>query len=269
MTNCASVVVLLIACLAYSGVWVEHHAFAATVNEIDMTPQGADHEQFPSRSYNKAIYSSDANGFLRRLDQHGNKIWQRRFQGWVYPPALLRNRLITAGSDAILWGLEPNSGEIRWSMELPQEAVYRVIAAVNLAIVTTFDGSITAVDADGNVVWVKKFEVASSSPLYSSGRLYLPGFDGRIRTLKAENGQTLWISNSVGRVVTEPSAYSQYIYIAAEPAALHVLDADSGHLVKTYPLPADPIGPITQHSTGIRLFHEQKGQQPLLYSLSR
>lgn len=261
------IIVFLFSALVSLGVGNMDIVVAADETEVSVSQ--ASHDQFPPRTYNNATYRADTNGMLRRYDQHENIVWQRHFQGWVYPPALLQNRLITAGSEAILWGLDADSGEIIWSIKLPQEAVYRVTIANNIAIVTTFDGSITAVNAEGKVLWEKKFEVASGSPLSHSGHLYLPGFDGRIRTLEAATGQIVWVSDRVGQIVAEPSAYGQHIYVASEPAALHVLNAANGHLIRTHLLPADPVGPITQHTSNIQLFLEQKGHPPIPHFVIR
>ena len=140
------------------------------------------------------VFVSDTGGLVRALRaSDGHLIWQRTLSAWVYPPALADGVLVAGGQAHRLWGLDQANGRTLWERSLPQESVYRPVAAGELVVVTTYSGDVLALfPKDGGLVWSLQDPAPSQSPVLSQGRLLLLGLDGHLRARRAGDGRLLW-----------------------------------------------------------------------------
>jgi len=206
----------------------------------------ADGLVFPPTVADGVVYASDQHGRFRALDlDSGRVLWQRRFSGWSYPPAVIGDRLVTGGRDGVVRGLDVADGTTRWRLSVEQELVYRPVAAGQLAIVTTFDGTVTAIDREGRRVWSVRDPAASFSPAVAGDLVLLGGWDGRLRARRRHTGDLVW-ERDIGagqlNLPARPGPEGDTLGLATPDGEMLLLDRATGRIKhRTAPMP-DAIG---------------------------
>jgi len=226
------------------------HVFEATTGERRWQWRG-NGLVFPPTVANGVVFASDEHGRLRAMDLGtGRVLWQRRFDGWSYPPAVIGDRLVTGGRDGVVRALDPADGATRWQQPLEQELVYRPVAAGGLAIVTTFDGAVTAFDREGERVWTARDPVPSFSPAVAGDLLVFGGWDGRLRARRLETGELVWTQDIGGGQLelpagTEPGGTR--VGVRSPGGELLLLDRESGDIRHRTPSRDGQIGAPFHH----------------------
>lgn len=198
---------------------------------------------FPPVVAGGTAYAGDAAGGFAALEAAtGAPRWRRAFPGWTYPPALVGEILVTGGREGVLRGLDRASGATRWRLELGGEPVYRPVATATGALVTTFDGSVLTVNADGDVVWRVRDAVASGTPAVADGRAYLPGLDGRVRARRTADGALLWTRDLGAPAVGPGHAAMGRLGLTTRDGDVLVLDTANGARCTRAAPPGAPRG---------------------------
>ncbi len=194
-------------------------------------------------------YIGGQDGKLRAVTvESGTELWSIPLAGdWVYSPAIIGNTLVTGGQSAIVWGINRKNGATVWQHTLPQELVFSPVDAGNgTAIVTSFDGVVTALDViTGEATWSQQLPVASLNPTVSTGRVHLPGLDGVIRTLSLNTGSILW-QRALGTPLSgRPLVHAGRLITISNSGILLLLDLATGEVIKKQQLDGEPIGGAT------------------------
>lgn len=238
------------------------HAFEAASGERRWHWRGEGLVFTPSVDRDTA-YVADQHGQLLALDlATGATRWQRDLDGWSYPPAIVAGRLVTGGREGVVRALDPADGRTLWRHELKQELVYRPVAAGDLAVITTFDGRILALDPEGNTVWTSRDPVASFSPVAAGDHLLFGGMDGRLRARHVGDGRLAWQVEAVGPLALparHQAREAQAALLDADGNAI-VVDMRNGNVMVRLSMPGKPVSaPLYRHAEGWIVFFREHG----------
>lgn len=238
------------------------HAFHAASGEQRWHWRGKGLTFTPSVDRDTA-YVADQEGRLLALDlATGAPRWQRELAGWSYPPAIVAGRLVTGGREGVVRALDPADGQTLWRRELQQELVYRPVAVDDMAVITTFDGRILALDAEGTTIWTARDPVASFSPVPAGDLLLFGGMDGRLRARHVDDGRLVWQVEATGPLALPARQHapgSQAALVDADGNAI-VVDMRSGEVVLRTPLPGKPVSaPLYRDAGGWVAFSRRGG----------
>ncbi|MDD2823347.1 MAG: PQQ-binding-like beta-propeller repeat protein [Candidatus Daviesbacteria bacterium] len=94
--------------------------------------------------------------------------------------------------------LNANVGRVVWKFEADGSILNSAAAYDNKVFFATLNGSVYAVDMNGNQVWQKKLnqEGFSAAPLIADNKIMLGGHDGIFYGLNPDNGNVLWSYNT-------------------------------------------------------------------------
>lgn len=203
---------------------------------------------FPPAAANDIAYIGGIDGSVRAVSiADGHLIWRHDYSGWIYTPAIFQDRLIVGGKEGVLRGIDARTGNQLWEKVLPQELVYRPIAAPDGRVVATlFSGEVLMLDAtDGKILWRVKSQTPSFSPAISNGRLYFGTFDGRVQARALSDGHLIWEQQLNGRLHYLPHITNDVVLVATNQAELAAYDARTGkrlwHHKDIHELIAGPI----------------------------
>ncbi len=210
-------------------------------------------------------YVASINGTLYALvADSGQLIWQKRISnGWIYPPAIIGNRLISGGQDGAIQAIDMANGELHWRYDVGQELVFRPVATHSgSVIVTTFAGKVFAIDGlSGQLRWQQQHSVASFSPVVSQGLIYLSGYDNQLRVLESDKGELLWHRALPGRPSNTPQIDSTRILFLTQEGRYLLLNKSTGQ-----PLTQGNINTTTPGALLLEnqppLFFSQHGNTP-------
>lgn len=184
----------------------------------------------PTVSLQKAYVASEKGELLSIDLGDGRAHWQQQFSGWIYPPALLSDRLVTGGQAGKVWGLSPKTGGIIWQVDLGQELVYRPIALNSTqVIVATFDADIILLNVKtGQTIWKMNNAVVSRDPLVVGNHIYIADMEGTVTSLNTQTGDVEWRSESSVRPPLPLSADGQSLLLANEAGAYTLFNIETG-----------------------------------------
>lgn len=196
---------------------------------IEGTPLLHDRQLFVPLSWGrKALVAYDlANGRVR---------WAER-QGDVQGGLLLSGEtLVVAMFHGPVRGLEPRSGEPRWTYAWPDAMSARhvtpVEAAPGVAVVVDDAGLVVALEsATGAVRWRRALEApVHATPAAAGGLLYVATTAGRLVALDATTGAERWrlqLANAAVRL-TAPAVDGGTVYVGGTDGVLRALEAATG-----------------------------------------
>jgi outer membrane protein assembly factor BamB len=216
---------------------------------------------------NRHLYLANRNGALQSFDTStGTLLWERRFAGWIYPPAYCDDLLLTGGSEGVLWGVDASDGQIRWSFPLGQELVYSpLIFANELIIATTFNREVFALDPAGELVWRQGYETIMTESLVLGELLIFYGLDHQIHAVNAYHGDEVWQRHLPEALAVRMRHDQGYLLLALESGQVWVVEPVSGELASVYQLPGEPIASPQLFNNGILGFiRTLDGPMPVL-----
>ncbi len=234
------------------------------------------------------VYLARSDGILekRRADS-GKIIWSRSLaDGWVYPPLVQHNHIITGGQNRIIWVLDARTGMIRDSVTLDQELVAPLFHVNERFISSTFDGQLRAFrinQQSGRIkpVWRAQLDAPAFSYVSDSEHFVAADMGGKLHSLDPETGQLRWQKTVHQNALFWNTLYRHSLISLTESGSLTILDIDSGKLKKQLQFDRQYIqAPIVQGDT-VALYDitgavqhltsdvlsGSRGQSPLLYSL--
>ncbi|KJV99310.1 PQQ-binding-like beta-propeller repeat protein [Anaplasma phagocytophilum] len=167
----------------------------------------------------------------------------------VYSSSLIHSRgVILCAIDNVLYGLDPSTGQVKWSSTL------RNFISGNLVLLNegqsvafmTIDGYLCVFDVEtGGLLWHREessVQVRVKSDLsvaYSSGKHYvivvLP--DGRVLCLDSYSGDKMWESElrrrsmgSIGSIEITPVVAGSEVFVVDDSGALSSIDLETGKI---------------------------------------
>ena len=179
------------------------------------------------------VYLARSDGFVeKRLAQTGELLWSQKLaSGWVYPPVIIDDKVITGGQDRMVWVMGAQSGTVEQSFELGQEIVAPLIGIDGTFIAGTFDSELTAfIPGQSKAVWKTRLSAPAFNLQSEGSKLIASSMDGSISAIEAKSGELLWNHT--------PYANAQYwnlisgttIYSLNNLGSLNILDSNTGRL---------------------------------------
>ena len=187
---------------------------------------------------NRILYAPIADGkrTLIAYDiERGARAWSARL-GPVEAGLLLDGgTLVAAGLDGRVHGLDPASGEARWTAT-PDSAAGFFAAPVTLAegqvAVADDRGRVTALDVQtGATLWTRDIGLpVYETPASGDGRLFVPTTRGYLVALDAATGETVWAFETGDATVrfSPPAVAAGRVVVGASDGRLRSLDAATG-----------------------------------------
>ncbi len=95
-----------------------------------------------------------------------------------------------------------------------------------------------ALDAEtGSTVWTGRVGgLGYTTPAVSGGRVFVGGFDGRIRALRATSGSELWSTQLEGRILGAPVLIGENVFVSTLEKRTYAVRASDGKIVWRLPL---------------------------------
>lgn len=230
-------------------------------------------EVFAPVLYGDTAYIADRKGVLRAVNaSSGEEYWRKGLgDGWIYPPAVIGDLLVTGGQDTRVWALDANTGVQRWVTKLEQELVYRPVATGNeRVVVTTFSGDVIALDAaDGGESWRASFATPSLSPILIDSNIVMGSLGGVVRALNQQSGELVWDQALGGRLIAPIMEKEGVLLALTDGSKYHFLKSDTGEVIRQGQLSGEPMGGrlLSEKEAIIFLSNRNSlGQTPVLVS---
>ena len=168
-----------------------------------------------------AIFFNTSDGWVVAIDGHGTEIWSRQLmrtkasggapvpERFEAPIACFDSMVLLGSSHGTLYALDTTTGETRWTYDMGGP----VLGTVNL--------------------------LHASSDTDSDRLVVIDQDDGALQCLDAATGQALWRTEEIDRCDGSPSVGDGSIVFGSCAAALHVVSASDGALLRNIELGDD------------------------------
>ena len=185
------------------------------------------------------IFLARSDGILekRRADS-GEIIWSRSLaDGWVYPPVIQNDIIITGGQNRIVWILDEETGHTLDTVSLSQELVAPLFQHGKLFIGSTFDGQLSAFSFNRQshrteAAWQAHLDAPAFSYVSDSEHFVTADMGGKLNSLDPENGFLRWQASVHQNAFFWNTLHRQSLFSLTETGSLSVLDINSGRLQK-------------------------------------
>ncbi len=158
-------------------------------------------------------------------------------------PILLQNKLLIGFASGKLIAIDLHSGKNLWetvvAMPTGRSEVERLVdlaadpvSQESLIYVSSYQGGLSAVAADGNIVW-RNEKLSSASGLNSDGRyVYLTDNNSDVWQVDPRSGGTLWKQAELHyRLLTAPVVAGEWLLVGDYQGYLHWLSRNDGRLL--------------------------------------
>ena len=109
-------------------------------------------------------------------------------------PLMLGDRMIVADRSGVVTALNLADGDSIWDTDLDVVLTGGVGGDADNYIVTTRDGEVISLDAQGQVNWRQQVSSEVLVPaVVVAGRVIIRGVDGQIKALSVDKGEQLWV----------------------------------------------------------------------------
>jgi outer membrane protein assembly factor BamB len=185
---------------AAAGATIEHAWSADVDHRQPRSPQGFSLPTTVGRGSSALVVSGGRDGWAHILDAGGAEVRRVSLDAPCDSgAATLANGLVVLGDvKAVLYGIDPQTGTIRWRFQLSAPLVGTPVVAGNDVLVQTSDNRLYRISADGHKQWsVAEYATGlgfylSSSPLLHDGVVYAFFVNGDAVAVNAANGDLLW-----------------------------------------------------------------------------
>ncbi|MCG8426026.1 MAG: PQQ-like beta-propeller repeat protein [Chromatiales bacterium] len=216
-------------------------------------------------------YISSEDGKLTALDiAQGEPHWSKQLSGWVYPPVVMGDVLITGGSAGLLWGVDRHSGRLLWEQPLGQELFYRPVAVGdNRIALTSFDARLQVLNSRGDTLWQHQFNSLALYPVADSENLYVYELSGDLHAFSLSDGQHRWQQQLNEKPAAAVSVLDDQILAVSSNGTVVQLNRTTGDILHQQQLAVEPITPVFQHNHKRLLIAAQRGKpQPIVLDFS-
>jgi outer membrane protein assembly factor BamB len=129
--------------------------------------------------------------------------------------------------------LDAVTGVELWSDSLLSGRMVSCMTVWNdMVFVPTYLGPLYALDIlDGSVIWMNtdaQDGYWDSSPTVDDAVIYIGGFDGYLRAIDANSGETIWTTDFSNYITATPAYHEGYIYIGADAGPFASVNAFNG-----------------------------------------
>ena len=201
---------------------------------------------------NETLFYTNTAGEVKAVNaNNGQPLWTFKTTGKIYStPTLDDNNVWCASSDSYLYGLDIQTGSLRFKLKNDKAVVSSPSCFENKVMVAGGDGHCRAWDTTtGNLVWdfdsVKNFVV--TRPLVKDGVIYFGSWGNEFYAIDIKTGKSRWIWNSsqANRMFSPaqvvPVVTGGRIYLASPDRYMTVLDEKRGAVIWRYNDPENRV----------------------------
>src|SRR5271157_578087 len=174
-----------------------------------------------------AIQLSNGNMAWRYPDKADNT------KQFFAPPAIAGNLIIAGDYANNLYGLDANTGAMKWAFTgATGRWIGGALIANNLILVPNGDNNLYALNFNGSLQW--KFSQSShalwSQPVTDGKTIYISSTDHHVYAIQFENGQRIWSTDVGGSVLNSPALNqdNSVLYVGTLGGQLLALDTATG-----------------------------------------
>lgn len=187
----------------------------------------------------QAIYLARSDGKLEKRHADNGKLqWSKQTsRGWIYPPVIIHDKLITGGQDRTILVIDSETAKIETRTPLNQELVMPLTSSHELIFASTFDRTISAYELKGttNSQIVTVWESDVTSPVFDiqagQNTLIAADMGGVISSIDPMTGQLNWRQPVHSNARYWNVLHQHTIYSLSESGLLSSLDISSGTLL--------------------------------------
>ncbi|MDP6631243.1 MAG: PQQ-binding-like beta-propeller repeat protein [Kiritimatiellia bacterium] len=184
---------------------------------------------------------------LRCVSLTGKPAWEFETESYINgAPAVVGDRVMTAGCDANLYVLRARDGSLLKSVEVGSYVAASPAAIGGYAVVGDYDGNLTAVDLTSHqVAWT--YDGGDGAPFFSSpagsGSLVIAGGrDGRVHAVNAGDGARRWTFKTGGDVDSSPVICDGKVLFGSRDGRLYAVGLADGKELWSYEIGAAIVG---------------------------
>ncbi len=183
------------------------------------------------------LYATSLDGWIKKLHKNSGKlVWKKKLSGWLYPPAVFDNMVITGGKTRTLYAFNVTNGKLLWHRPLRQELVYRPIAAnSNILIITTYQSTVIAININTHsILWTKKHTSAPYTPMVADENIIYGDQNGVVYAVNVDNGKEIWRTSLTGVIRSAPSLsniHPTLVWVGTEAGHIAAINKNNGMLV--------------------------------------
>jgi len=199
-----------------------------------ISSQSDTHYFYPILSGN-SVYLARSDGVLeKRQADSGHLIWSRNLSdGWVYPPLIQHDLIITGGQNRTIWVLNEQTGKTLDSLALSQELVAPLFQQNEQFIGSTFDGKLSAFHFDRQsgkteATWQVQLDAPAFSYVADSEHFIAADMGGTLSSLIPESGQIRWQYTAHQNALFWNTLYRGNLLSLGESGSLSILDINTG-----------------------------------------
>ena len=160
------------------------------------------------------LFAADRYGRVRAYHSlSGERLWQVELERVISAGPGDARDLLLFGGDAEIFAIDKQNGALRWRTPLGSEVLSTPVSLGEIIVVHAVDGSITALNREGSVLW-RHMERVPSLSLRGSGkplivdanRVMIGNAAGQVLALNLQEGTLLWratIATARGRTDLE------------------------------------------------------------------
>lgn len=148
----------------------------------------------PSLS-NKSIYLARSDGSLESRQLISGKLnWSKNISnGWIYPPVIIDNKLITGGQAHAIWIIDASNGDLLREHKTSQELVMPLFDGGDYFVSSHFDRTLQAYSKNGLApIWQTQLGAPIFEIFQTNGMLIASDMAGDVIAINAKTGQTIW-----------------------------------------------------------------------------
>lgn len=192
--------------------------------------------------------------------QTGQVLWSTKFEGWVYPPALVGETLTIGGNRPYLTALHKTTGKILWKRWISQELVYRPADIDRKRVVISTYRSETQLisSKNGDVIWTFRNRVLNFSPVLLMDEIVFETLDGRLQSVNIGNGKLLWEHKKGGHLSIQTYPELGTVMILNNQGKIVKVDANDGFIKWQKQVSSEMVGTPILLKQDVIVFHSKR-----------
>lgn len=171
---------------------------------------------------------------------NGGKVWTLRDNLHAASLLYTGDLIVAAALDGTVRGIDPLSGQERWSEPFGQTNAYYAAPtqlASGMVLVSDDSGGLVVFDpADGAMQWRRELATpVMRAPASQGGRLFVPTTLGRLEALEEENGASIWTHRGPPTArFTTPAVDERFLIVGATDGIVRCLNPATGEEIWRY-----------------------------------
>ncbi|WP_224333807.1 PQQ-binding-like beta-propeller repeat protein [Haloprofundus halobius] len=189
------------------------------------------------------VYAHEYDSLLCAVDAtSGEKVWEKRVES-PHGPLAIGDDVVVALAESTVLGLNPETGETRWTVSENYTGLFRGgPVVVDETVYVSTELSLLALDlADGTVRWKHTTgEETVATPAIVGETVYYGDYDTYVYALDAATGEEKWRVKTNAHIDCNVTVADGTVFAGNPDGIVHAIDAASGEHTWTYDVRSDP-----------------------------